>query len=789
MRIIGKFNITLIISFLFSFFVGYFIVASALDIQVPVSANEGYFTRIDFSGTGIDNVILSCTKAGDPAIPSSVTNKATFITKIKEYLNGCGVATSSKNEAQVKKLNKIGAAFIIKTMMGARPDKSTDFPVVSSKDLSTWESLINQDEIEIGYMPAYSLADGDYNSGYIGSSYPSTPDEIYRPWSAMTFSALVFRDTTRPDGEQVVYMLKISCANPIGALPGIVPDVDVKKNWSISPFASVSVNGTIYHSSVPTVHAGDKVVWRHRVRNDGPDIAPNLTYHWESTNGIDRGDDISVSNLSPSIYYPDINQDPSIYEYVVPSDRPAGMICHKTVVSPGSVVDDVVTLANKPSSVACVNLVISPPEEDASGCRPIEVKVELKSYSGGSVTANYPDNSGSKPTITWGDDNNVPVEVSINGTTIGTYRYNTTLDLTQNYTTGDSYRAKITETRDHITGYNETTGQFPDGQTCTGSGETETCTPKYKTLHTGWDAVTSRSSWYSQSWQCYDYILVSSVKDFGSYLEPGSPITVSPWADNSSYTSKYSQKFFQKYGIINTKSKNTRWEIIQMNVDPGFGFPPSVAAGVSSSEPCAYFDPSNSFRCTKAESGDHTFTKNGQSSPGVYRSTVPDSPAGTKICFAFSIRPSQSDPANSIPIPGGSDQWVHASFNNKKNCITVAKKPKVQIWGGDLWAGGNVVSSSSVKNSGTFGSWVEYGILTVKNIAGTASGSAFAGTNGGSPSINTCGYSTLSFANSACSGGTMGGYVNSHSIPNVEASLSDMTFGASINVSGGSLSL
>ncbi len=123
---------------------------------------------------------------------------------------------------------------------------------------------------------------------------------------------------------------------------------------------------------------------------------------------------------------------------------------------------------------------------------------------------------------------------------------------------------------------------------------------------------------------------------------------------------------------------------------------------------------------------------------------------GTRICYVLTVQPYSS--------------IVAGSTSSAPVCVTLGKRPKAQIWGGDLWAGGKVQTSLSSKGGIMFGSWDEYGIFSAGVIDGMASGSAFSG-SGLAGVTSSCDYSYLSFSNaptglSSCSGlaGTIGSY-------------------------------
>lgn len=124
-------------------------------------------------------------------------------------------------------------------------------------------------------------------------------------------------------------------------------------------------------------------------------------------------------------------------------------------------------------------------------------------------------------------------------------------------------------------------------------------------------------------------------------------------------------------------------------------------------------------------------------------------PVGTKVCYLLSIdRPTENDtPRN---------RYGNAS------CITIGKRPTVQVWGGDVRVGngastGNqpgIKTALTIRNSGIFGSWSEYGAFAPGKIVGfsTASGLANEGPtgfpySGGDPFATRGAWSKLTFAN------------------------------------------
>jgi len=203
-------------------------------------------------------------------------------------------------------------------------------------------------------------------------------------------------------------------------------------------------------------------------------------------------------------------------------------------------------------------------------------------------------------------------------------------------------------------------------------------------------------------------------------------------------------------------ANGTNWQLNKLIVPSGTPVPPS---GSNGSAPCTHYRSSSAaISCGLANTTGGSSQGTSNLPPGVYsfpsRSyTTEDYPVGTRICFALSV----------MPRSYNSSQWSHST----PACVVVAKKPKAQVIGGDLWVGRGSspssiltsVSSISVAGSSrTFGSYSEYAVVASGSINGMASGSGYAG---GAPSAAFCSVSLLTFNNSkggACSNTTTGQY-------------------------------
>ena len=210
-------------------------------------------------------------------------------------------------------------------------------------------------------------------------------------------------------------------------------------------------------------------------------------------------------------------------------------------------------------------------------------------------------------------------------------------------------------------------------------------------------------------------------------VEANSKMTVTSSVDNE--------------GEVN--SQPTKWEITQINVNPGKQAPHENNAGANANAPCQsgggsatgnYFQDGNS-TCKNVKKGTGVFNLGAPAQnlkPTAANIDIGDLPVGTRVCFALSVQPHSSTDA----------RWMHS----KPVCTTVGKKPKVQIWGGDISVRGQIETSTSVKNVGgtkVFGSWVEYGAFSIGINNRFASASGLNGQTNNAQSA----WSKLTFAN------------------------------------------
>jgi len=322
--------------------------------------------------------------------------------------------------------------------------------------------------------------------------------------------------------------------------------------------------------------------------------------------------------------------------------------------------------------------------------------------------------------------------------------------------------------------YRDSTVYYSDGDT--------------KTLITG-TAPTSTSNDGSVSTgttgPCYDYTLTTSSSNVGGNYESGSSITLNNSINSSSWTAKNNSAYYEKYKTW-TKSKNIKWYLTKFVINPGVALPAAKAGGESSTAPCAYYG----FKVCTTESQGTTVNPAGTGNV-TYDFNIPDLKAGTKICFAFSVFTNQSDPSNDTSSLDKTP-YYHSSFNPTANCLLIVKKPKVQVWSGDLSVGKSLSSkqeqasiassSQSVKSGLRYGSWVEYAIYATSGVTGIASGSGLSdGRASNDCSINLLTYTNADAANS-CTGNLGGSYKYSSNMKNYTSYFSATTALPSTNL-------
>lgn len=441
---------------------------------------------------------------------------------------------------------------------------------------------------------------------------------------------------------------------------------------------------------------------------------------------------------------------------------------------------------------------IEEPELEENTCRPITITIpEATTYP----TVSHNDDGGLHQYL----GRKIPINVYVKNLNtgsevfLGKYSDRTVIDkmlqtnfLTQRFTTGDPYSVRYEDSEAHVIRYETRLVDDPDRPvyaeiTYYRFDPVYDSKGKFIKFEKVFDHVDKYIAYYEKKYgwtdtfyatgsghitnfgPCFDYKLTSKMNNFGSRVEPGATFELRPTVTSNPFT-KTAWPSFWSYYHAHSKSLNTQWQITQMIIQPNQGVPPlKTESEDNMTNPCSHFDPGGISNCTSMTSGSSVFNTSGSpSSPIIGSSEIPDVLAGTKYCYGFTLFKNVHD--NDGP------KYNHSTFSPTDNCIVVVKKPKVQIWGGDLMvgrssstsssSGGSIKTSISVKSGKTYGSWVEYAALASGNIEGIASGSAF---NDDSLNIlgsnDVCKYSKITFTNAgnalSCSNSTPKGFYSS----------------------------
>ena len=223
-------------------------------------------------------------------------------------------------------------------------------------------------------------------------------------------------------------------------------------------------------------------------------------------------------------------------------------------------------------------------------------------------------------------------------------------------------------------------------------------------------------------WRCayvpYDYELVPCIAAEKASCggtdipkEPGETTTTTPKIKNDS----------------SSTTKESTWKITSWEVSGGDESikTPSSNTDNTSSDTCATYNSlynGKAVGCESSHTGSGTFNEGETTLSSVINSfTVPDTAElGSRYCFALSI--------NNYKFTESEDQTQQADKTNQWRhgaplCILVTKKPKMQVWGGNVWSTGGVQTSTTSISGNTYGSWIEYDVFSKKANTGIASAS------------------------------------------------------------------
>ncbi len=708
------------------------------------------------------------------SIPPSVDSIDTLISFLKDHYKQ-GQPTQST------------VSYIVHSML--RVDGKDATRNVTVAEWTELENRLNGPGITVSWEASHSAHKNIVHQAKSKTSRTTSNNDVFWDDQGQVTTILNKAILIKHNGT-AVYAFFRSCANPDGDLPGIPSP----PKWELKPSAKVKyikhANGTVTIPADPlnaTAVQGDLITWNHKVTKTGEAIPENIVvkpeYKYQNNDAL--GGTIAGSRIYPRTEKSDnfdsgatpYNSASNPQEYLVGESDKGKSLCRSTLVKP-SIWSDLYPAEFTKSSEACVTITDEPIYQPIE-CRPIVFTVTPRTYI---YTYN-----GVEYTET------IPVNVSTSLQKWGPYSIPDTIDATNLHTTGDPYTVTFLETKQHIESKQDINVDDPN-QPIYGPEDPITGIKPiigYEQVYSRTDIVMDGpESWTETIGPCYDYELKAQVEKINpDTREPakGLEIKVNSSVVNGSHF---------KDGYY-TKTRDTQWQLNQLIFQPGTTVPgpaPTILLpnNNSTSEPCPYFmSNSTADNCTNITNGRQIFPFNTTTQiPTAQVIIANDYEPGTKICFVLSVQPvagwNKTD---------SDDRWNHSELSKAGNCVTIVKKPKVQIWGGDLLSKGLVKTSTSDKtiNSVTnrFGSWTEYGIIAGGDISGAASGSAFANTglsnvDPGQTNI-ACKYSNLSFTNTPlgntnCTGTGIGYYTNidQHNMPDVVSSFA----GNGIDISG-----
>lgn len=165
------------------------------------------------------------------------------------------------------------------------------------------------------------------------------------------------------------------------------------------------------------------------------------------------------------------------------------------------------------------------------------------------------------------------------------------------------------------------------------------------------------------------------------------------------------------------------WRVVKLVLDPGVS--PNKGADdstASDQDPCAFYRGVNSGAPCDSAYSDNGRIFTGPSTEVVSSDETVPMDYGKTVCYGLAVNPYKA---------GGS--WRYSRLK----CFTIAKKPKVQVWGGNLSVGksfdGTLNGSATVEGlissvrGNSFGSWIEYSILAPNKVSRVGSGVGLGG--------------------------------------------------------------
>lgn len=224
-------------------------------------------------------------------------------------------------------------------------------------------------------------------------------------------------------------------------------------------------------------------------------------------------------------------------------------------------------------------------------------------------------------------------------------------------------------------------------------------------------------------------------------IRPSATYNLKPQIDLSKTGAVMRGETYQVKGLVTnnggTASANTNWQVTRMIYAPGVTPPPSAPAD-GGANPCVAFSGYKGGTCQSFSTGKSNFAVGGPATLSTSDETA-NADMGAKICYATSVN---------TPTPLEIPAWRHSALS----CVTIGKKPKINIIGGDVRTGDDIdVSNTSIGSPARwYGSWVEYGAFANGDNMGGRFGSG-ATLRNGPATLGIKATNPLTFANTLAS--------------------------------------
>lgn len=661
--------------------------------------------------------------------------------------------TSSDNSSVWR---QTGAAYIVHTMLGRNGSSGLSKQIAkNSSDWNKLQAILNEyQEAKLIDWHVGELSN-NIGSGVCVNTYarvlPGGDGDISWLNECKTQPGIKI---INPD-QTLAYGLWRSCANPVGRLRIF--------NWGLDLKSAVVVGTGSFEydrsaSNPKQANVGNTVRWKYEIKNIKSDTTNKDInygyYHWRYKDGkwvskkqiyvgtipFDGG--LAYNNVL-TYYSPPAGTD----RYVVQEEDKGSMICRKTYASKQSSVN----YSEDTSNWSCINVNIPTTTEEWHIDPTAEIFVNGVSKGKATKDAGLTIEATPTQKITW------DIKVTNKGTNSTDeeikYQYinaNDLIDRAHGKTGGKVYEAGFLNSGESASTITYLYDKKPFIINTTDYGKTF-CrhTLSYSVSkansddgNTNNDTIASKDACVTVKWPeaGFDLYPEISLDPNTSAVEPGeNNLNVNPLVNNN--------------GTIG--SANTYWQITRLVDKPAFSTSKLMIGGtsISTTTPESFFTGWDEkvnikFGTGVFEVGDNSLEKYDESGL-VFE-------AGSQVCYVLSVRPYSNSESG----------WRHSD----PVCVTVGKKPKVQIWGGDVRTLKDVKTSLSNFMNNTFGSWSEYAILASGTISNMGSGSVLNGL--GQPDI--CARSVLGFTNageSTCPETTeKGSYAINSGQPSVAAS-------------------